>query len=245
MEDRRRHKRFRVDIMDIHGKILFASNITILNISIGGILLKADRRLNIGRDYILKLESKGHYLTLKGKIVRSTLSDSQRDSHGDIVPIYTSGLQFIDLSTEKVNEIATFIQAHVIDYESVEENLLDVYKLSGLRLYVRFHIENPEKSTIHFHDSYTVKKISLSGMLIESGEELDKEENIPMELSIPGAQTISLTGRVVSCKVILNTHPEVYEIGLEFVDISDEDRAVIIHFLNTLPQNQTRRSKEV
>ena len=46
-------------------------------------------------------------------------------------------------------------------------------------------------------------------------------------------------------QVILNTHPEVYEIGLEFVDISDEDRAVIIHFLNTLPQNQTRRSKEV
>jgi hypothetical protein len=238
MEDRRRHKRFKVDVLDVHGQILFASDVKILNISVGGVLLKADRRLNIGRSYVLKMESKNHYLTIKGTVVRSTLSDSLRDSQGDVVPIYTAGIKFTDVSTNRIKEIAQFIEAHIIDYELVKENQYDIFRLSGLRLYVRFHIENPEKAKVHFRDTYKVKKISLSGMLIESEEDVEAEEQLTMELTIPEKQPLSLIGKVISCQVILNTHPEVYETAIEFVDMTDDNKKILTHFLNTLEANQ-------
>jgi LEA14-like dessication related protein len=238
MDDRRRHKRFKVDILDVHGQILFASDVKILNISVGGALLKADRRLNIGRSYVLKMESKNHYLTVKGTVVRSTLSDSLRDSQGDIVPIYTAGIKFTDVSTNRIKEIAQFIEAHIIDYETVKENQYDMFRLSGLRLYVRFHIENPENAKVHFRDKYKVKTISLSGMLIESEEDVDTEEQLTMELTIPDHQTLSFSGKVISCQVILNTHPEVYEIAIEFVDMTDDNREILTRFLNTIGADQ-------
>ncbi len=53
-KERRSFPRFTVDIMDIHGKMLFTNDVKILDISMGGVLLKADRRLNIGRDYTIQ-----------------------------------------------------------------------------------------------------------------------------------------------------------------------------------------------
>ena len=91
-KERRSFPRFTVDIMDIHGKMLFANDVKILDISMGGVLLKADRRLNIGRDYTMKLESKGKILNVQGTVVRSMLSESRKDEKGEIVPIYTAGM---------------------------------------------------------------------------------------------------------------------------------------------------------
>ena len=50
MEERRRHKRFSVDILEISGKMVLARYVKILDISIGGVSFKADRRLHIGHE---------------------------------------------------------------------------------------------------------------------------------------------------------------------------------------------------
>jgi len=111
MQDRRRHKRFAMDIMDMKGKMMFARAVKILNISSGGILFKADRRLNIGRNYVLKLENKGEVLTIHGTVICSKLTESQKDPEGDIIPIYTAGMKFTKVSNEnKINEIINLIK---------------------------------------------------------------------------------------------------------------------------------------
>ena len=96
MEEKRRFKRFSVDIMDINGKMILSTYVKILDISIGGISFKANRRLNMGGEYSLKMKSKGGELTVKGIIVRSALSESISDSWGNIVPVYSAGMQFTD-----------------------------------------------------------------------------------------------------------------------------------------------------
>ena len=82
MEEKRRDKRFSVNIMEINGKMVLATYVEILDISIGGVSFKANRRLNMGSEYSLRMESGDTELTVRGIIVRATLSESLKDSRG-------------------------------------------------------------------------------------------------------------------------------------------------------------------
>jgi hypothetical protein len=109
MNERRRYKRFTVDNYDIKGKILFAKHVKIVNISVGGVLLKTDRNLNLKKTYLLRMEDPERILPVKGTVVRSSLSEKYKSPLGDIIPIYVAGMQFTDISREKIDEITDFI----------------------------------------------------------------------------------------------------------------------------------------
>ena len=100
MADRRQFERFSVNILDMNGKMMFARNVKVVNISMGGISFKADRRLNIGRNYTIKLENRDQVLTMEGSVVSSVLSESQKDPAGDVIPVYTAGMKFTKVSDE-------------------------------------------------------------------------------------------------------------------------------------------------
>ncbi len=55
MKEKRRYKRFSVDSAEMDGNMVFAHAVKIINISIGGVALKADRKLNVGCEYTLKI----------------------------------------------------------------------------------------------------------------------------------------------------------------------------------------------
>jgi hypothetical protein len=110
--NQRQYERLDVDITEISGDIMFANEVTILNISLGGISLRADRRLNVGKEYTVKMKVKDNFISVKGKVVWSLLSESRNDSNGDFVPIYTVGIQFVHGSDEKIEEIIEFIKKH-------------------------------------------------------------------------------------------------------------------------------------
>ena len=109
MTESRRYNRFPVDILEISGKMVLATYVKVFDISVGGVAFKADRRLNMGSEYTLKMESQGKELLVKGVIVRSSLSESLKDSRGNIVPIYSAGMKFSDTSEQKLKEIEAFI----------------------------------------------------------------------------------------------------------------------------------------
>ena len=233
-KERRSFPRFTVDIMDIHGKMLFANDVKILDISMGGVLLKADRRLNLGRDYTMKLESKGKILNVQGTVVRSMLSESRKDEKGEIVPIYTAGMHFINLSNEKMSEVKHFIRDNMMNEKDMELFDENMFQMSGLRLYVRFNVEEPEKAVLHIQDSYTVKRISLSGMLIESENCLEIEDNVPMEMTLPDNNVIMFLGRVVRCQLKSNEEGELYTVGIEFIEMSEHDKELLSDFISSL-----------
>ena len=108
--ERRKFRRYIADNSDIEITMALAKYVEVLNISIGGISLKADRRLNVGRIYPLKITAHGKVFILKGMIARSSLIEGREDTKGNFVPIYKAGLQFTDVSGDAVNEIVDFLE---------------------------------------------------------------------------------------------------------------------------------------
>jgi hypothetical protein len=232
MLEQRHYPRFSIESMDINGRIMLANKVEILNMSVGGILLKTDKRLNVGTIYVLRLESKGKLLTIPCKVVRAGLSESHKDSIGQSIPTYSAGMQFTNVSNEQINAINDFLKGNVIGYQKQEHTAMD--KISDLRLYVRFLINTPEQATIQCYDSYKLKDISMGGVRIESDYCLDIGEKQLMEIVFPGEKTVKFSGKVISSFQLGDKEPNQYDIGIEFLDMSDQDKKVIKIFVNSL-----------
>jgi c-di-GMP-binding flagellar brake protein YcgR len=230
MEEKRRYKRFSVDIMDINGRMVLATYVKILDISIGGVSFRANRRLNMGSEYSLKMESRGMELAVKGIIVRSSLSESIQDSRGNVVPVYAAGMQFTDTSKEKIREIEAFIMNSMKD----ADKQVDLHSPSGRRLYVRVFIENPVQSVLKVDEKYKVKDISLGGMRIKSEHALELENIVPLEIYFVEDKSLKVTGRVVSCIMITDREPVHYDVGMEFIQMPEKDREILIEFIRSL-----------
>ena len=106
----RLHKRYTVDIREMTGKIILAKYVKILNISMGGIAFQTDRRLTIGGRYTLTIEGKGRDLMVQGIVAWSSLSECVKDSQDNVIPIYTAGMEFMDVANDKFNEMISIIE---------------------------------------------------------------------------------------------------------------------------------------
>ncbi len=94
MQNRRHHERIRADVEEIHGKMVLARKVEIIDISLGGVALKTDRRLNVGKEYQIKLRNRGKNIDAKGVIVRCELSGIEAGDDGEGVSIYTCAMRF-------------------------------------------------------------------------------------------------------------------------------------------------------
>ena len=164
MQDKRRHKRSKVVARGIKGGMLFAKDVEIIDISVGGILVKADKRLNLSSEHIIKLKHKDKVISVKSIVIWSLLSRLQKNPRRELIPMYTAGMQFKGVSKETINEIARFIEEHKKD----KDKKVDIYMRNGSGLYTRFHKVTPEKAALDFYESCKVKQPSLGEMLTKS-----------------------------------------------------------------------------
>lgn len=223
--DKRRHKRFRSDLMELYGKMILDQKVEIIDISLTGVALKTDRKLIIGREYPLRLVWKGKTLDVWGVVVRSELIEIEERDSGKNVSKYTAGVMFKDASS---NTIADFINS--IEWDKKEAVSVMVNK----RLNVRFDITTPCEKTLSFPTQFKVKEISLSGILIQTEQALSIESMIPMWLSLKTDKHISFVGRVASCQMIEDKGQAHYEIGMEFKDLTNKDRTLLNTFIDYL-----------
>jgi hypothetical protein len=96
MRDKRQHVRFKVHDRQVICGLMFATKVEINDISPGGISFKADRRLEIGRKYHLKLESRNKILRLVGVVVWSKLDQISKTSDDEMTLTYEAGVRFND-----------------------------------------------------------------------------------------------------------------------------------------------------
>jgi hypothetical protein len=111
MESRqhRLNQRYAMDDRSVQAKMALANRVKILNISLGGLSLEADKRLNIGREYSLHLEHKGKKLSIKGCIMWSLLTVGHSDGKGNVIPTYRAGMKFSKIP-EGLSDIIAFIK---------------------------------------------------------------------------------------------------------------------------------------
>ena len=230
MQRTRRYKRFPVEHLGINGKMAFVRNVKIHDISIGGISLETDRRLNIGNEYTFRIQWNGHVMAVNGIVVWSSVDETTRPEKSNVKESYRNGMKFSSVSRGQFNEIVNFIEGHK---RETDENT-DVYSVSGERLHIRFRIEPPDKVILSFHEDYQVKKLSPGGMLIENKNALDIDNTLPMEILFNENLSVKVAGRVASCLGLQKKNSAHYDIGIEFLEISRGDSKLLNDFIHTV-----------
>jgi len=218
MQDKRQYPRYVVE--GVEGTLMFTTHVDILNISINGVALKANRRLEIGREYILRLEYKDRTVSVNGVVVWSVLSELTDGPHAEKVPVYKAGMRFTDIISDKMARLLEFIESHKLSQDE--------------RLNIRFTIKAPDKAILDGPHNYGVKNMSISGMRIETDMRVDVGARYPMEISLEDNRTIKVLGRVVSCLEVNDRAPKHYAVGIEFIEMSDEDKKKLKEFVDAL-----------
>ena len=218
MQDKRQYPRYVVE--GVEGTLMFTTHVDILNISINGVALKANRRLEIGREYILRLEYKDRTVSVNGVVVWSVLSELTDGPHAEKVPVYKAGMRFTDIISDKMARLLEFIESHKLSQDE--------------RLNIRFTIKTPDKAILDGPHNYGVKNMSISGMRIETDMRVDVGARYPMEISLEDNRTIKVLGRVVSCLEVNDRAPKHYAVGIEFIEMSDQDRKKLKEFVDAL-----------
>lgn len=234
MPDNRRYKRFKLNVREINGKMILATEVKVIDISISGTALKVNRRLNIGSDYTLKLEGR-KTIAMRGTVVWCSLSGTRKVSQEEMTPIYSVGMQFKDMTTERVAELQNLIESHRIE---------EVQVIGGIRRNIRFHIKDPDNALLMYPDDFNVKVISLGGMLIECVRNFEIENRVPMELFIHDNVPVTFVGRVASCRGIDKEGRKHYDIGIEFLDLTEKNREVLASLIDHVAATNTETDKD-
>lgn len=219
--ENRRFKRFNVD--GIHGNMIFSSDINIVNISIDGAAIQTTKRLNLDREYNLKIKYRDTLLNLRGIVVWSVLSHTETKKGGEVVPVYKAGLRFTNVLNDQSQGLLRFIDENRT--ESIERRTIGV----------RFKIKKGEDALLDVPCDYHIKRMSLSGMLIETEHFLKIDSLHEMEMKV-GDTLISVVGRIVNCVEVRTDTAMQYDIGIEFIRMSDGDRIFLKEFLEGLEQ---------
>lgn len=201
--------------------MLSAAEIDIINISAGGVSLLADVRLEMNREYTLRVENRDRAVSVRGVVVWSILAGNALGRQGETVPLYEAGLKFSDVMPEKSAEIAEFIERHKL--------------LPDSRIIARFDVETPGKAVLHYHFSFRVNKLSMGGMLMQTDRPFRVNDTFPIEIFLPGERNVKVFGRIASCYGAGETEEGVrYNVGVEFLQIAEEDRPVLSRYIESL-----------
>jgi hypothetical protein len=111
--ERRQHRRFKVEDMGVDCDIPSATRVEVINISSGGALVMADKLINIGKSYALKIEYKGKLLLVRADAVWALLADCVKQDNGDVIPVFIAGMRFMDVIKGEIPEIIGLLEANM------------------------------------------------------------------------------------------------------------------------------------
>jgi Tfp pilus assembly protein PilZ len=222
MKEKRAYPRFSVEELDFRTSTVVSTEVDIHDISPTGVAVSGSKRLNIGREYTLKFGDKDDMLPVKGIVKWEVLAGNREASQEEVIPIYLAGIEFKDVLTEKA--------AHLIDFIKKIVDVKDE-RLKGIRFKIRTH----EKAVLCCMETYSVKLISLGGMLIETKHELPVEDTFPMELTFPDDDIpIHFRGRIACCQEVQTEGVRHYKTGIEFINMETGDKSRIEAFVDLI-----------
>lgn len=222
---KRRYQRFSVDKLGMHSTAVFASDIEVSDINLLGARIKSTERPRVGSDYLIKFVKEGTLSPLKCTVVWEKLSETIQKTDGESIPVFAAGIEFRDINSDRMYKLRDFIGRFTL---TDEQRFAYEKGLQG----VRFKIHAREMALLCREENYTVKKISLCGMLIETGAAMKVDKQYPMELFLPNDNfPISFTGRFASCIPVSQKTEDRFNAGIEFIDISENDRSRLSNFI--------------
>jgi len=224
MTGKRREKRFKLDDLKVSCKMMFATKVQIIDVSVDGVSLSVDRRLNIGKEYALKLADEHKVFSVKGVVMWSSLKEGRKGTSQTVIPIYSAGMKFSHKTAEETVALLDFIR----------HNAKEVHLPARQRVKIKLNINTLKKPILHHPEHYNVKSLDLGGMIIETFHAFYIDSGVHVELSLPDNTSVTLFGKVVSCRAIGDEHSKRYTTSIEFQNIKESDREVFSAFLDCL-----------
>ena len=224
MRNMRKHKRFKLDLLDLSSKMSLVGKVELIDISLGGVAIKADRKLNIGKECLMMLGCQGKHIKVKGIVVRSELSGIEEKTDGETITIYSVGIFFKDESARTVKDFL----------DSIENNKKTQVPEQADWLYrdIRFCITTSNDKVLNLPAQFGLKEISQSGVIIETAHQMNIDSMVLLELSVDSCDPVRFMGIVVSCRMPQGQVRANYDIGVAFSELTDRDRSLLIRFID-------------
>jgi PilZ domain len=224
MRNMRKQKRFKLDLLDLSSKMSLVGKVELIDISLGGVALKADKKLNIGKECLMTLGYEGKLINVKGIVVRSELSGIEEKADGETITIYSVGIFFKNESTGTVKDFL----------DSIEKNKKTQVPEQADWFYrdIRFCITTSSEKVLDLPTQFGIKEISQSGVIIQTAHQLNIDSMVLLELSFKSCDPVRFMGIVVSCRMSQGQVSANYDIGVEFSELTDRDRSLLIRFID-------------
>lgn len=214
----RRHKRY--EVRDVHGSLLFRTQVQVRNLSVSGLALETPERLQLGRTYAIRLAGDSDAIDLSGTIRWCHLASASPKEGGGPRVVYEAGLAFEDVFTERAKGLLGFLEHHVV--------LSPHERLTG-----RFRAEALRPADLEARYEFEVRKLSLGGMLVRTALEAAVDTRFGLELALRDG-VVPMTGRVAYAQRDDAGKGEVATLlGIEFLDLADDARVAIAAFIAT------------
>ena len=217
-DNRRQHDRFSAD--DVRGNFSYSVEASVLNISLGGLAVRTQSQLSIGRKYRFQLGGFTEAVTLSGSVRWCRMSGTERQESGDIIPVYDAGIAFDEVLTEKAEELLAFMEKNIV--------LSPKRRISG-----RFKIESVDQVILETESEFQVREISVSGMMIEADVALKPETALELEMRLGRWKFTSPARIIYMAEIDLQDETLRYRMGVEFVGSSPDQLMKLEKFIRT------------
>ncbi len=129
--------------------------VKVLNMSLTGLAVESRVALEIGRKYDLKLHSRRETIELNVDVQWCHAVRPEQIGIAEVSSVYQAGLDFRHVLNDQARELLSFLEHNIV---------VDVER----RIFGRFKIGLDEPIGLDAHYDFVVRKLSFSGMLIET-----------------------------------------------------------------------------
>jgi Tfp pilus assembly protein PilZ len=229
VKNQRKHKRFRLRLINIESKVNLVGKVDIVDMGLGGVLLRTEGKLSIGRECSILFGYRGMQYPVKGLVVRSEVSGIEERVQNKPVTLYLVGIMFKDGSAGTVKDFLDSIE---------ESKKVEVPATANWRFRdVQFSLTTPDEKVLEFPVQFTIRDISKSGVIIQTDQQLKVDSMVLLDLSIDAASPVRFMGQVVSCRTPREESQEGYSVGVEFSDLTDRAQTLLRKFMESLKDN--------
>lgn len=211
IRNHRRSKRYEVD--GIRGSLRRAQVLEVKNLSLTGLAVESTISLPVGQVLPIRILDRLETLDMPAEVMWSK-PITAKSSDGTTTARYRAGLKFTNPPTEKTREVLDFIEGHVII--NIDRQMSGLFRQTG-----------PSTQPQPPHP-FLVKRIGLSGMLIEAFNRDSIPPNSLLELQVDD-EVLRLQGaaRVTS----IGREDDHFAIRLDFQNLSHENDQALSSFI--------------
>jgi len=216
----------RYEVPGLGGHLVVPIHIRVINMSLGGLALETNSYLQFGRAYTLKLEGTGQSLSLTGTVAWCSLRKTTKSPAGEILPVYRAGLKFEALSSGHSRDLWDLIRGHALI--EIEDSVLG-----------RFKVDLPADTHMGSSYDFAVRRLSLSGLLIETDYEPDLDARFDLRIQL-GGRRWGTRARVASIpRVGRRSEGVLAQVGMEFCQLDPGQISQLESFIDTRLRKST------